>query len=305
METNRRSDRLPGDLSSTVSRYLDQWAQKRVRKMTGTSRAVTGATGEELGDLLGQLLLCENLTTNDKSRDAIVQAFIRLYQPRHEGEHPVGAVRSAIVEQFHRLFYHDSAATWRQTEYRGVRTAKCPLDLWVYQEVLWEVKPELVIEAGTNRGGSAYFLADLCALAGRGRVVTIDVEEYPELPVHERITYLHGSSTAEEVVARVRRELPNSGPVIVILDSDHSEEHVLAELGCYAPMVTTGSYIIVEDTNISGHPVLPSFPNGGPMAAVERFVASNPSYCVDPSREKFMLTFNPRGYLRRMAMPCA
>ena len=88
---------------------------------------------------------------------------------------------------------------------------------------------------------------------------------------------------------------------MVILDSDHSRDHVLAELRAYAPMVTTAQYLIVEDTNVNGNPVLPEF-GPGPMEALDAFLAENDDFEPDDEREKFLLTFNPRGYLRRVSV---
>ncbi len=85
---------------------------------------------------------------------------------------------------------------------------------------------------------------------------------------------------------------------MIILDSDHSRENVTRELVAYSPLVTQGSYLIVEDTNVNGHPVLPDF-GAGPMEAVEAFLAAHPTFEVDERREKFLMTFNPRGFLRR------
>ncbi len=236
----------------------------------------------------------------DPTADEIVAAFEGLYQPEGEGDVPPRSVREAIIRQFHRLYYHSSDQTWRDTWYRGVHVYKCPLDLWIYQELIHEIRPELVIEAGTMNGGSAYFLADLCDMVGTGRVVTIDTAPLPGRPEHDRITYVAGSSTDPAVVAQVTDLLPAPGPVLVILDSDHSCAHVFDELETYAPMVTEGSYLVVEDTNVHGHPALPTFPDG-PMEAVELFLARRPDFEVDTSREKFMVTFNPRGFLRRIA----
>ncbi len=87
---------------------------------------------------------------------------------------------------------------------------------------------------------------------------------------------------------------------MVILDSDHSQAHVARELEILAPYVTPDSYLIVEDTNINGHPTYPSF-GPGPFEALERFIADHPEFVVDSSREKFLLTFNPKGFLRRLS----
>jgi cephalosporin hydroxylase len=119
-------------------------------------------------------------------------------------------------------------------------------------------------------------------------------------PEHPRITYLVGSSIDPDMVARVRHLVGDDVPVIVILDSDHSEQHVRAELAEYAEMVTPGSFLIVEDTNVNGHPVLPEH-GPGPMEAVFEFVSGDDRFVVDHERERHLMTYNPNGYLRRVA----
>ncbi len=204
-----------------------------------------------------------------------------------------------IVDDFHRLYYDSFQTTWTSTFWLGVRALKCPLDLWIYQELIHELSPDLIVESGTAEGGSALFLASICELRRHGEVVSIDVADAPGRPAHPRLEYLRGSSTSEDVLARVRERAAGKRTVLAILDSDHSKANVLAELRAYAPIVTRGSYLIVEDTNVNGHPVLPSF-GPGPMEAVDEFLGENQGFLVDRSREKLLLTFNPRGWLRRI-----
>jgi cephalosporin hydroxylase len=133
-------------------------------------------------------------------------------------------------------------------------------------------------------------------LIQQGRVISIDIVER-ERPEHERLTFITGSSTDPDVVAQVERAAREASPVMVILDSDHSRDHVLAELRAYAPLVTPGSYLVVEDTNI-GRPVEPEL-TPGPHEALEAFLLESADFVRDPAREKFFLTFNPGGFLRR------
>ncbi len=205
---------------------------------------------------------------------------------------------SEIVKRFHRLYYRRGPETWKSTTWFGARALKCPLDLWMYQEILQRMRPDVIVETGTAEGGSAAFLAFICDLLGHGRVLTIDVEPLEGRPEHERITYLEGSSVDPEILASVRESIASDDRVMVILDSDHSHDHVLAELRAYAPMVSEGGYLIVEDTNLNGHPILPGI---GPraMEAVQEFVAEDERVEIDRDCEKFFLTFNPGGYLRR------
>jgi cephalosporin hydroxylase len=202
------------------------------------------------------------------------------------------------VQRFHRLFYDNSARTWSNTTWLGVNVAKCPLDLWIYQELLTRIRPALVVESGTFLGGSAFFLASCMDPLGTGAVLTIDVAAHPGRPEHPRITYVTGSSLDPEVLAGARAAAADASPVLVILDSAHDRDHVLAELRAYAPLVTPGSYLIVEDTNLNGHPVLDDW-GAGPYEAVEEFLAENSSFVRDVDCEKYYLTFNPGGYLRR------
>ncbi|HMI99786.1 MAG TPA: CmcI family methyltransferase [Gaiellaceae bacterium] len=203
-----------------------------------------------------------------------------------------------IVTRFHRLFYDSSLQTWSNTRWLGVGAQKCTFDLWVYQEILHELRPAVIVECGTAEGGSALFLASICDLVDHGSIVTIDIAEYTDRPEHPRITYLNGSSIDPEVFARVEQLVGDRAPVLVILDSNHERDHVLAELRLYSALVTPGSYLIVEDSNINGRPILPAF-GPGPAEAIEQFLPETDEFFVDRDREKFFLTFNPGGYLRR------
>jgi cephalosporin hydroxylase len=217
-----------------------------------------------------------------------------------EAPAPAPDDRERLVDGFHRLYYESGEAggTWKDTKFLGVSTWKSPLDLWVYQELLWELRPGLIVETGTAHGGSALYLATLCETIGSGEVVSIDIGEWPDRPAHPRLTYVVASSTDPQVVAQVADRAGAAGTVLVVLDSDHSRDHVLAELRAYAPLVTPGSYLVVEDTNVNGHPVYEAF-GPGPMEAVQDFLKECDDFEVDRSREKFLLTFNPGGWLRK------
>jgi len=203
-----------------------------------------------------------------------------------------------IVDEFHRFYYADAERTWKKTFWCGVRVTKCPFDLWVYQEIVWSLRPDVIVETGTAHGGSALYFASLLELIGRGRVISIDVAANPNRPTHPRIEYLTASSTAPSVIRDLRSTIAPRETVMVVLDADHRKAHVLEELRAYHPLVTAGSYLIVEDTNVNGHPVAPEH-GEGPMEAVREFLRENSDFEVDRSREKFWLTFNPSGYLRR------
>jgi len=205
-----------------------------------------------------------------------------------------------ITKGFHRLYYDvRGSQTWKKTFWLGNRILKCPLDLWIYQEIIYELKPDVIIETGTADGGSALFFASLFDLLGKGRILTIDLQEKKSWPKHERITYLVGSSVSDRIVEEVRRSTADADRVMVVLDSDHSMKHVLEELQLYSEFVTRGSYLVVEDTNLNGHPVYPHF-GPGPMEAVKAFLRECRAFAVDKERERFSMTFNPNGYLKRI-----
>jgi cephalosporin hydroxylase len=202
----------------------------------------------------------------------------------------------AAVARAHDVLYDSDA--WTRAEWLGAQSLKNPLDLWVYQEIMVETRPALVVETGTYRGGSALFYASICDMLGQGEVVSIDVEPVrDDYPVHPRITYLGGrSSTDPEVVDEIAARAQGN-PIFVVLDSDHSQAHVEAELAAYAPLLPVGCYVVAEDSNIGRirKDLLP-----GPREAVEAFVARTDEFEVDRSREKFLITFSPSGFVRRV-----
>lgn len=202
------------------------------------------------------------------------------------------------VNKFHELYYY--SYVWdRNTRWMGIRTEKCPLDLWIYQEIIFETRPDFIIETGTLEGGTTLFLAHLCDLIGQGLVLSVDIDNNFKLPYDNRITYFKGDSTSNEVFKRIYDCIPSDDTVMVILDSDHSYPHVLKELKMYSPLVAVGCYLIVEDTNLGGNPVALE-QVAGPKEAVADFLYRHKEFEVDYSREKFLMTFNPGGYLRRI-----
>lgn len=206
-----------------------------------------------------------------------------------------------VGTMFHYVTY--STGGFRETRWLGVPILKLPSDLWMYQEIIWETRPDVIVETGTNRGGSALFFANLFDMMGTaGRVITIDISRCLEgHPEHPRIKFITASSTAPDTLATTRAEIKSSDRVMVTLDSDHSQAHVRRELDLYSPLVTPGCYLVVEDTNVNGHPVFRRH-GPGPMEALTDFLAglSGRDFDTDLARvEKFGVTFHPRGWLRR------
>lgn len=219
----------------------------------------------------------------------LIRSIVRDAQAAHAG----------TLDAFHALFYE--APSWSMTHWMGVPTLKNPCDLFSLQDILYGIKPALIVETGTAYGGSALFMAHVCDLSNAGNIISIDVEPHTKLPYHSRITYRTGSSVDPEIVAYVRsRAARCGGPVLVILDSDHHEPHVSAELAAYADLVTPNSFLIVEDTNVNGRPILPQF-GPGPGEAVDAFLAAHPEFWRDPLPERYLISMHPGGWLRRVA----
>ncbi len=208
----------------------------------------------------------------------------------------------AVVQDFHRLWYH-TPTTWHMTRYRGIPTLKCPFDLQIYHELIHELRPTLIVETGTAYGGSALHFSDCMAMAHTGGiVVTIDTEKR-ERPIDSTggIIRLHGSSIDPKIVRRVHEAgaRPHGAVVLVSLDADHARDHVLAEMEAYCDMVTPGSFMVVEDTNLGGHPIGVGLDDGGPAAAVDTFLKTHPEFKREAICERYLLTMHPGGWLRR------
>lgn len=208
-----------------------------------------------------------------------------------------------IHEKVERTFF--TALLLKTSNFTGVTWLGQPilqntLDLWTIQETIAELRPALIVETGTNRGGSSLFYAHLFDLMGTdGRIVTIDVERQHDLR-HPRVTYLIGDSASPAIVDTVRGMAERAGgPVFVILDSDHSAAHVGRELEAYAPLVTPRSYLLVQDGSID---TMSYFKGSrpGPVPAIHDFLRRHPDFSIDRARcDRFLITHHPDGWLKR------
>ncbi len=186
------------------------------------------------------------------------------------------------------------------TTYFGVQTLKNPLDFWVYQELLYQQRPEVIVEIGNRFGGSTLALAHFCDLLGTGHVIGLDIthEFVPEIVRrHPRITLIEGDAC--ESFDQVVTLIGERSNILIIEDSSHTYENTLNVLRTYCPLIPREGYFIVEDS-ICYHG-LDVGPNPGPYEAVENFVAENPKFAIDRSREDFLITWNPKGFLKRVA----
>lgn len=197
-----------------------------------------------------------------------------------------------VIQEFRQIFAKRGPVF--RNKFLGISTLQNPFDAWIVQELISELKPDLIIEAGTYHGGSAILWAMMQReVVPDGRVITIDIEDKREEAARthpiamERVDFLLGSSTAPEIVAEVRRRAQGKR-VLVLLDSLHTADHVYNELEAYASLVPVGGYVVVQDTMV------------GPIHGVRRFLKENPGFEVDPSRERFIVTNTREGYLRRV-----
>jgi len=188
-----------------------------------------------------------------------------------------------------------------------------PQDMIAMQEILWDVRPDLIIETGIAHGGSLVYYASLCELMGHGEVLGIDIDirahnrrAIEEHPMFKRIRLLEGSSVAPAIVSDVQA-MAQGKKVLVVLDSNHTHEHVLAELEAYAPLVSVGSYCVVFDTVIEDLPagLYPDRPwdvGNNPKTAVREFLRKDGRFEIDSDiQAKIQITVAPDGYLRRVA----
>lgn len=180
---------------------------------------------------------------------------------------------------------------WQSFSWLGFQLWQLPEDVLRLQEVVASVRPDVIIETGVNRGGSAVFFASLCRALGRGRVISIDIHVPPEVreavavcPLGDLITLIEGDSAAPAVVERVRRSVGPGQTVLVFLDSDHSREHVRRELDAYGPLVTPGSYIVATDgvmQQLADTPLGQAhWRDDNPAAAARAYAAEHPEFAL-------------------------
>lgn len=183
-------------------------------------------------------------------------------------------------------------------------------DIVMMQELIWTVRPDVVVETGMAHGGSAVFYASMLALTGGDKVVSVDVEIRPHNraaveahPLAPRIEMIEGSSVDAAVVERVRRAVEGAGRVLVVLDSNHSCDHVLQELELYAPLVADDSYLVAMD---GAQKLVHDIPSGKPewkddhpLRAIEVFLDRHGEWEADPHYNRMLVTANPKGFLRR------
>jgi cephalosporin hydroxylase len=206
---------------------------------------------------------------------------------------------------------HDWSYQW---SWLGLPVIQLPPDIVALQEVIWETRPQLVVETGIARGGSLILYASILELIGEGSVLGIDIdirahnrEAIESHPLGLRVRMVEGSSVDEEVVAQARAAASEVERVMVILDSNHTQDHVLAELRAYAPLVTVGQFLVVADTFVEDlppqlhRPDRPWGPGNNPATALVAWLDETDAFERDPFvNAKLLLSASPGGYLRRV-----
>ena len=190
-----------------------------------------------------------------------------------------------------------------------------PQDMIAMQEIIWNLQPDLIIETGIAHGGSLIYYASILELIGKGEVlgIDIDIREHNKVaieshPMFKRIKMIQGSSIDEAIVAQVKEHAEGKKTILVVLDSNHTHDHVLAELEMYAPFVSLNSYIVVYDTIVEKLPknYLPGLerPWGvgdNPHTAATTFLATNKNFVIDKAIDnKLLISVAPDGYLKRI-----
>ncbi|MCF3569904.1 cephalosporin hydroxylase family protein [Planktothrix agardhii 1806] len=251
------------------------------------------------GDYFKTELVCQQILEDSPNCEIAIKLLGKIHYARLKPK----SVSNYAGEAYH-LWYYNSHI-WTTTTWAGVNVLKSPCDLWNYQEIIYELKPSLIIEFGTRYGGATLFFADLLdKMPQTSKVLSVDIDQnYIDHRVqqHPRIELMISSSTHPVVAQRIlklRQEFP--GRIFAILDSDHAKNHVLGEMLLLRPLLQPGDYLIVEDGNINGHPVLPGW-GEGPYEAIEEYFSKYPhDYQLDEQREqKFGFTWAPKGFLIR------
>lgn len=237
------------------------------------------------------------------------QDFLRQRRDRAAALGGDPAVRELDAQLLAASDRHDWSYQWL---WLGVPIIQMPTDVMATQELIWQHRPQVIVETGVARGGSAVFHASMLQLLGEGHVVAVDIDIRPHNretvqshPLAHRITLVEGPSTAPEVLRQVAAATEGVERVMVVLDSDHTHDHVLAELEAYAGLVTAGQYLVVADTLIEQLPPQEHRPRAwgpgnNPATAVSAYLAAHPEFERDAFVDaKLLLTSSRGGYLRR------
>jgi cephalosporin hydroxylase len=200
-----------------------------------------------------------------------------------------------------------------QWSWLGLPIIQMPPDVIATQEIIWQTRPQVIIETGVARGGSLIFYASILQLIGEGKVIGVDIDirahnrdSIESHPLSHRIELIQGSSVDDGILKNIKSRIPAGARVMVILDSNHTHEHVFDELKLYAPLVTRDQFLIVADTVVEqipaqAHRPRPWGPGNNPATALDTFLEGNSQFVRDPFvNAKLLISSSPGGYLRRV-----
>lgn len=215
-----------------------------------------------------------------------------------------GIARDFVIES-------DKYGYGYQWTWLGLPMIQLPQDIVVTQEIIWECKPDVIIETGIAWGGSVVLYASMLQLIGKGKVVAVDLNlmdhvsaQIMSYPFSDRIHLYKGSSTDPDIVSKIKSHVAPGQSVMVLLDSNHTHEHVLNELRLYGPLVTKGQFLIVSDTVVEDIPAQthrprPWAPGNNPKTGLRQYLTETDRFEVDEYvNRKLLLTYSPEGYCR-------
>jgi len=232
-----------------------------------------------------------------------LRKYVRIKENKNIKELEEVAIKWMKISAENRLSY--------EVDWLGIPIIQTPEDMILMQDLIFKIKPDVIIETGIAHGGSLIYYASLLELLGKGKVIGIDIEirehnrkVIEKHPLFKRVKLIEGSSISEEVIEKIRKTVPNDFKVIVCLDSNHTKSHVLKELQLYYGFINLGSYIVVFDTNTSRLAELGAcgkmYLNNSPKEAVEEFLRKHDNFKIDKTYNKLYISYSQNGYLKRI-----
>jgi cephalosporin hydroxylase len=266
--------------------YGEEYAELRGRPFKGPGKPI---------HFVGRIP--NDAARRSKSRRMSTARFAEAAAP--DGVDGPRATSAPVPQELERSFTEAvwKSRPWTATSWLGRRITTAPTDLVAYQELIAGTRPDVVIETGTGDGGRSLFLASVCELVGSGTVISVGEATGDDLPHHERLRYATGAPLDPATIESVR-DLVGASSALVVLGSCTDRSATMKEFDAYSPFVPVGSYVVVTDTIVNGHPVWPAF-GPGPAEGVKQILLRHGEFVADAQMEKYSLTFNPGGFLRR------
>lgn len=276
------------DRHNLLASYARQYEDMKGRPFAGHRKPI-----HYVGSLLDE-------ARRTRARRRVAPNFFKPASPEGPDGRPT---KPAPIPQDLRAEFLDAywrSLAWEQTTWLGHKVPRPPTDLVAYQEIIHKVRPDWVIEVGAGRGGRSLFLASICDLVGHGQVLSIATNDNDHRPEHPRITYLKGKTWGPEIEAAVEEVVGSEPNAFVILGTRGPARRMMQEFRSFSKFVPVGSYVVLEDTIVNGNPVWAGF-GPGPAEAVKGIVESRGDWAADLNMDKYKLTFNPSGFIKRVS----